>query len=114
MISIMSGQNKKQRSRTYARNRTNLSRRGFEKQPEPDSIFLLKLISVTISASIWLKFSSQLVIFGVVFGGLPLGAVIAALTMHFLEKRQTNRHVFYAIIFIIAILSYFLPLGIVL
>ena len=110
----MSGQNKKQRSRTYARNRTNLSRRGFEKQPEPDSIFLLKLISVTISASIWLKFSSQLVIFGVVFGGLPLGAVIAALTMHFLEKRQTNGHVFYAIIFIIAILSYFLPLGIVL
>ena len=110
----MSGQNKKQRSRTYARNRTNLSRRGFDKSPEPDSVFLLKLIGAAISASVWLKFSSQLTIFGVVFGGLPVGAVLGLVAVHFLEKRQMNRHVFYSIILLVAIISYFLPLGIVL
>ncbi|MBS7346411.1 MAG: hypothetical protein KIG14_01735 [Candidatus Sacchiramonaceae bacterium] len=110
----MSGQNKKQRSRTYARNRTKLSRRGFDKHPEPDSVFLLKLVGVAISASIWLKFTSQLTIFGVIFGGLPIGAIISIATVYFFEKRQMNRHIFYAIIFIVAILSYFLPLGIIL
>jgi hypothetical protein len=110
----MSGQNKKQRSRTYARNRTKLSRRGFEKRPESDSIFLLKLISVAIGASIWLKFTSQLLLLGVIFGGLPVGAIISIIIVYFLEKRQMNRHIFYAIIFIVAILSYFLPLGIIL
>lgn len=110
----MSGQNKKQRSRTYARNRTNLSRRGFDKHPEPDSVFLLKLLSLAIGASVWLKFASQMTVFGVIFGGLPIGAIISLALVYFLEKRQMNRHIFYAIIFIVALLSYFLPLGIIL
>ena len=111
MISIMSGQHKK---RTYARNRTNLNRRGFEKNPEADSIFLLKLLLSVIAGSFWLMFSQPISFLGLSFGGFPIGTIVGILAVNRLEKRQTSRHIFYAVILIITILSYFVPAGIVL
>ena len=48
----MASQQHKQR--TYARNRV-FSRRGNEKF-EPDGVYLLKLVTVTIAGTLWLKF----------------------------------------------------------
>ena len=107
----MSGQHKK---RTYARNRTNFNRRGFEKNPEADSIFLLKLLLSVIAGSFWLKFSQPISFLGLSFGGFPIGTIVGILAVNRLEKRQTSRHIFYAVILIITILSYFVPAGIVL
>lgn len=107
----MSGKNKQ---RTYARNRTNLNRRGFEKKPEADSIFLFKLFLCVIAGSFWLKFSQSMSFFGLLLGGFPLGAMIGIISINRFEKRQNNRHIFYAVIFVITILTYFVPAGIVL
>lgn len=109
----MSEQNKKQRSRTYARNRTNLSRRGFEKNPESDGVFLLKLIASFLAGTFWLKFAQPSVLAGIVLTGVPIGAMIGCIVVNRLEKRQFNRRIFYAVILMTMILSYFVPAGIV-
>lgn len=104
---------KQQQARTYARNRTRLSRRGFDKQPESDSVFLLKLLAAALAASFWLKFSLPIEVIGLLFGGLPIGAIVAILIIYWREKRRDSRHILYAVVLIVAILSYFLPAGIV-
>ena len=112
IVSNMS-ENQKRKSRTYARNRTRLNRRGFEKNPERDSVFLLKLFLCVLAGSFWIKFSGVLQIAGVFLAGLPFGAILAIFLISKFEKRSENRKIFYAVILICAILSYFLPVGIV-
>ena len=112
IISKMS-ENKKQKARTYARNRTRLNRRGFEKSPERDSVFLLKLILSFLAGSLWLKFAHSVALGGFILAGFPLGLVLGLLVIAKFEKRSENRKVFYAVIFVCAVLSYFLPTGIV-
>ena len=111
IISNMS-ENQKRKSRTYARNRTRLNRRGFEKNPERDSVFLLKLFLCVLAGSFWLKFANPLN-FGVVLSGFPVGLAIGLLAEANFEKRSENRRIFYAVIFICGILSFFVPSGIV-
>ncbi|MCL2869982.1 hypothetical protein FWF48_04250 [Candidatus Saccharibacteria bacterium] len=102
------------RARTYARNRTNLSRRGFEKFTEPDGIFLLKLVGVVILGSFWLKFGSPLKIGTGYLFGIPAGLLIGLVLIRLVEKRSENRKIWFAVILIVAILTYFIPAGIVL
>ncbi len=101
------------RARTYARNRTRLSRRGFDKEQETDSMFILKLVLVIIAGSFWLKFAQILYIGPVPLTGLPVGFLIGLILVHYLEKRSLNRRVFFSVLLIAAVLSYFLPMGIV-
>ncbi|MDO4872444.1 MAG: hypothetical protein Q4A27_03435 [bacterium] len=112
IISNMS-QNKERKSRTYARNRTKLSRRGFEKNPEKDSIFLLKLLFSIFAGSLWLKFAHPLDLAGITLGALPLGLIIGLMAVSKFESRSENRKIFYAVIFVCAVISFFVPSGIV-
>ena len=93
----------KQNARTYARNRTKLSRRGFEKNPENDMIFLVKLILCALFALIWLKTKTNI--------SIPIGVFSSFLLIYFFENRQENRRVFYAISLICGMISFFLPIG---
>ena len=90
---------KNNKQRTYARNRTKLSRRGFEKNPESDSVFLVKLILCALFALIWLKTKTNI--------SIPIGVFSSFLLIYFFE----NRRVFYAISLICGIISFFLPIG---
>ena len=91
------------KQRTYARNRTKLSRRGFEKNPESDSVFLVKLILCALFALVWLKTKSNI--------SIPIGVFGSFLLIYCFENRQENRRVFYAISLICGIISFFLPIG---
>ena len=104
---------KKTRARTYARNRTQLSRRGFEKNPEADGVFILKLVVVVLLGSFWIKMNLPFLFNGVPVAGLPVGLLIGLVLIHFIEKRPYNRRTFYAVIVMVGIISYFLPSGIV-
>lgn len=106
-------ENKKRKSRTYARNRTKLNRRGFEKNTEHDGVFLLKLILSVLAGFIWLKFSSVLQVAGMPLAGLPIGAIVAIFLVSKFENRNENRKIFYAVVILCAVLSYFFPVGIV-
>jgi hypothetical protein len=104
---------KKSKARTYARNRTQLSRRGFEKNPEADGVFILKLVTVVLLGSFWVKMNLPFLYNGIPVVGIPFGLLIGLILIHFVEKRPYNRRTFYAVIVMVGIISYFLPSGIV-
>ena len=106
----MASQRHKQR--TYARNRV-FSRRGNEKF-EPDGVYLLKLVTVTIAGTLWLKFKVPLDIGSLTLSAFPLGLIGGSLAVYLWEKRPGNRRIWYAILLVVAIVSYFLPAGILL
>lgn len=109
---------KQKRARTYARNRISssgeITRRGREKIFESDGVYLLKLVCVLILGTIWLKFRFPTTFVGVPITGLPVGLLIGLLAVSQFEKHQSNRKILYAILILVAVISYFLPAGIVL
>jgi hypothetical protein len=104
----------KPRPRTYARNRAATSRRGRELFFETDSTYFLKLVLVAILGTLWLKLSTPLSWGGVPFGGFPLGTVIGLVGIKLLETNPIDRRIWYAVLIIVTIISYFVPAGIVL
>lgn len=103
----------KPRPRTYARNRE-FSRTGREKIYESDGAYLTKLILVILLGSFWLKFESPLIWGELYLHGLPIGLIIGMFLVGKYEHFQSNRKIWYAILLIVTIISYFLPSGIVL
>ena len=105
-------QTQKSRPRTYARNRA-FSRKGYEKVFESDGQYLLKLIFYVLLGSFWLKFAQPLVWLGMTFNALPVGLVLGLIIINRFEKFQSNRKIWYAVIIVVGIISYFVPAGIV-
>jgi hypothetical protein len=106
---------KQKKSRTYARNRaTSASRRGYEKIVESDSTYFLKLVVFVLLGTFWLKFSQPITWLGMPFRGFPLGLIVGLVLVSRFEKLQADRKIWYAILLIVAIISYFVPAGIVL
>lgn len=100
------------KQRTYARNRQ-YSRRGNSKDSETDGSYLLKLVLVFLLGTFWLKFSVPIQLGNWVFSGFPLGFFVGLLLVSRFEHFQTDRKIWYAILIITAMVSYFLPAGIV-
>lgn len=105
----MSRQNK---TRTYARNRM-FSRKGNEKIYESDGTYLLKLVVVLLLGTFWLKFNQSLHWGDFALSAIPLGLILGLFLVHKLETIQYNRKLWYAILLITTVISYFLPVGIV-
>ena len=104
----------KSRPRTYARNRV-FSRRGNEKIYETDSWYFLKLVLVLLLGTFWLKFAAPLVIAGVIpLNGIPIGLAVGLVLVNRFEPLQINRRIWYAILVVTTVVTYFLPAGIVL
>jgi len=104
--------NRKQRHRTYARNRPR--RRIVQRVSEADSVYFLKLVIVVVLGTLWLKFASPLSWHGVPFAAFPLGAVVGLIGIKLFEKDQFDRKIWFAVLLIVMIISYFVPAGIVL
>lgn len=102
----------KSRQRTYARNRL-VSRRGNEIINERDSVFFLKLVTVVLLGTLWLKFRAPLDINGFLLTGIPAGTLLAFIFVATFEKIQLNRKIWYAILIVVTIVCYFIPAGIV-
>lgn len=106
---------KTKRPRTYARNRaTSVSRRGYEKVFESDGTYFLKLVVVVLLGMFWLKFAQPISWLGVPLTGVPVGFLIGLILVNRFEKFQSDRKIWYAILIIVTIISYFVPAGIVL
>ena len=106
----MSDQHKK---RTYAHNRL-ISRKGNENIYESDGVFLLKLIIVVLLGVFWLRFSNPFAFGALHITALPLGFLIGLLLVSRLEKYQFNRKIWYTVLLLITVISYFVSAGIVL
>ena len=103
---------KKPRPRTYARNRA-VSRRGNEKIYEFDSKYLLKLVVILLLGTFWLKFAAPITVGGFVISALPLGLVAGLILTSKFEPLQVNRRIWYAVLTVVTLVTYFLPAGIV-
>lgn len=102
----------KARPRTYARNRS-FSRRGYEKIFESDGEYLLKLIVCVLLGSFWIKFSEPISWLGMNLFAIPVGLMLGLLIVSQFEKFQSDRKIWYAVIIIVGVISYFVPAGIV-
>ncbi len=80
---------------------------------EADGVYFLKLVIVVLLSTLWLKFNDPVTWAGVPFGAFPLGALIALVGIRLLEKDVYDRKIWFAVLVIVTILSYFVPAGIV-
>lgn len=74
---------------------------------------MLKLILVILLGSFWLRFESPIMWGNFYLNALPLGVIIGVFLVHRFEPFQANRKIWYAILFVTAIITYFYPSGIV-
>lgn len=79
---------------------------------ESDSEYVLKLVLYIILGALWLKFESPVVLGMFQFNGFPLGLLVGLFFASH-DKFQIDRKIEYAILILITILSYFLPVGII-
>lgn len=80
---------------------------------EADGVYFLKLVVVVLLSTLWLKFTTPIVWGGIPFGGFPIGALIAVIGIKLFEKDSVDRKIWFAVLVMVTILSYFVPAGIV-
>lgn len=79
---------------------------------EKDSAYILKIVLYIIFGSLWLKFGDAITIGSFVLNGLPMGLMVGLLFASH-DHFQIDRKIEYALLIIVAIVTYFLPAGIV-
>ncbi len=106
----------KQKTRTYARNRSKsgelFSRKGHERIYDNDGSFFLKLVVFVILSALWLRLKNPIEVGGLVVQAIPVGLFIALLLVLKIEKYQFNRKIWYVTIIFMAILTSFTPVGV--
>ncbi len=106
----------RQKSRTYARNRSRASiitnRKGREWLYENDSTFFVKLVVCVVLAALWLRLKQPIELGVIVIQALPLGLIIGLLLVVLVEKYQLNRKIWYVTLILMAIVTSFAPVGI--
>ena len=107
---------KKQKTRTYARNRSQssafFSRNGNERIYERESVFFLKLVIFILLSALWLRLKDPLIFGPIVIHAFPVGLIVALLLVLKIEKYQFNRKIWYSALIIMAILTSFTPVGV--
>lgn len=103
---------KKQRNKQATKTRS-IHRRSYEKLFESDGTYFLKLVLFTLLGTFWLKFALPISWGGLLFNGVPVGLLLGLLLVRQFEKYQSDRKIWYAILLVVAIISYFFPSGLV-
>lgn len=79
---------------------------------ESDGEYLLKLVIVLILGTLWLKFANPLTIGSLPIAGIPIGLIAGLILVERFEKLQTDRKIWYVVLMLVTMLSYFVPAGI--
>ena len=107
---------KQKRPHTYARNRSKSSelfnRKGREKIYENDSAFFTKLVAFVILSALWVRLKNPIEIGVFSVQAVPAGLLIALLLVLKIEKYQFNRKIWYVTLILMAILTSFTPVGV--
>ncbi len=88
-------------------------KRFHERVFESDSTYFLKLVVVVLLGTLWLKFAEPFMWLGFQFAALPLGIVVGFLVVRAFEHHQEDRKIWYAVLLVVGVISYFVPAGIV-
>ncbi len=92
---------------------TKARRRFHERVFESDSTYFLKLVVVVLFGTLWLKFSNPFSLGALTFTAFPLGIALGFLVVRAFEHHQEDRKIWYAVLLIVGVISYFVPAGIV-
>ncbi|MCA9341250.1 hypothetical protein KC952_01845 [Candidatus Saccharibacteria bacterium] len=103
----------KHKKRTQGSTRTKNKGVVSQKLFETDSTYFLKLIAICILATLWLKFTTPIQIFGTHLNAVPVGLMTGLLVVRAFEHSQDDRKIWYAVLIIVGIISYFVPAGLV-
>lgn len=95
------------------RKNTKTPKRFHERIFESDSTYFLKLVVIVLLGTMWLKFAEPFVVSGLMFTAVPLGIIIGFLVVRAFEHHQEDRKIWYAVLLIVGVISYFVPAGIV-
>lgn len=79
---------------------------------ESDSAYFLKLVLYVVLGTLWIKFSTPLYVGNIVLNGFPVGLILGLLFASH-DHFQVDRKIEYAILIVMSVISFFLPLGIV-
>lgn len=101
------------KSRTYARNRAAVSRKGHEMVVETDGTYFLKLVICVLLGTFWIKFADPVSWQGNMFNAIPIGLIVGLILIKRYEPLQSDRKIWYAVLILLTIVSYFVPAGIV-
>lgn len=106
MKEIMGRQHKKKIS-------TKTAKRFRERIFESDSTYFLKLVIVVLLGTLWLKFAAPVAWLGFTLAAFPLGIMLGFLVVRAFEHHQEDRKIWYAVLLVVGVISYFVPAGIV-
>jgi predicted membrane chloride channel (bestrophin family) len=88
-------------------------KRFHERVFESDSTYFLKLVVVVLLGTLWIKFADPFIIAGFTYTAFPLGVILGYLIVRAFEHHQQDRKIWYAVLLIVGVISYFGPSGIV-
>lgn len=80
---------------------------------ESDGTYFLKLVLCFLLGTFWLKFGTEISWQGVPIRGIPLGLLVGLPIIWKFEPYQSDRKIWYAILVIVTLISYFVPAGVV-
>lgn len=89
------------------------TKRFHERVFESDSTYFLKLVVVVLLGTMWLKFAEPFMIGWLQFTAIPIGIIIGFLVVRAFEHHQSDRKIWYAVLLVVGVISYFVPAGIV-
>lgn len=78
-----------------------------------DHIFFLKLVLYVILGAVWIKLAKPINLGPFIINGFPIGLIVGIIFAS-QDKFQIDRKIEYALLLMVAILTYFLPAGIIL
>ncbi len=88
-------------------------RRYRERLIEADGVYFLKLVVVVLLSTLWLKLATPLSWHGIPLGGFPIGAMVTLIAIRLMEKDPYDRKIWFAVLVVVTIISYYVPAGIV-
>lgn len=108
---VMPKQKQKKSSTKSSSRAASATRRGYEKVFESDGTYLLKLVTFVLLGTLWLSFKEPISWMGLPLAGIPFGLLIGLLLVSRFEKHQEDRKIWYAILIIVTLISYFARAG---
>lgn len=79
---------------------------------EADSVYFLKIVLFIVLGSLWIKFAIPLEIGQFTLSAFPLGLFLGLLFASH-DHFQVDRKIEYAVLIVVAVITYFLPAGII-
>ncbi|MES2875857.1 MAG: hypothetical protein V4678_00130 [Patescibacteria group bacterium] len=88
-------------------------KRFHERVFESDSTYFFKLVVIVLLGTLWLKFAHPFMVGPFQFTAIPLGIIVGFLVVRAFEHHQEDRKIWYAVLLVVGVISYFVPAGII-